>query len=173
MASIWKQMFFLFFLHIAYKLYKHVNIYPISFCMWQEIISQYMEIQINMYCHLSIAFNKWKSPQTLQVNCICQLGRKTNLSMGGIQVIVLGDFYQLRLVPNKWVQDPGHYCFKSSICKHLIPHNFLLQEVHRQHDTIFIKAVSETARGAPSRETSEFIVWTVWNQERHIYFLAV
>ena len=132
-----------------------------------------MEIQINMYCHLSIAFNKWKSPLTLQVNCICQLGRKTNLPMGGIQVIVLGDFYQLPPVPNKWVQDPGHYCFKSSICKHLIPHEFLLQEVHRQHDTIFIKAVSETARGAPSCETSEFIVWTVWNQERHIYFLAV
>ena len=121
-----------------------------------------MEIQMNMYCHLNIAFNKWKSPLTLQVNCICQLGRKTNLPMGGIQIIVLGDFYQLPPVPNKWVQDPGHYCFKSSICKHLIPHKFLLQEVHRQHDTIFINAVGKknvwvhSLNSLKSRETHLF-----------------
>ena len=101
---------------------------------------------------------------SLQVNEVCQQVRKNALPMGGIQVITLGDFYQLAPVPNKWIKDPGLYCFQSTIWKQLIPHKLILQEVQRQHDPLFIKTVSETARGCPSSETSEFVM-TLNSQE--------
>ena len=48
-----------------------------------------------------------------QVNFICQTVRDSVLPMGGIQVIAIGDFYQLRPVANKYSNDTGE-CVQSS-----------------------------------------------------------
>ena len=73
--------------------------------------------------------------------------------MGGIQVIAVGCFYQLRPVPNRWTQDKGEYAFQSMLWEWIFPHKFILKTVHRQSDSIFINAINEIARGCPSVQT--------------------
>ena len=65
--------------------------------------------------------------------------------MGGMQIIVIADFYQLPLVPNKWISDQGKYCFKSERCI-IILHKAVLKDVQRQEQLKLIQAVKETAR---------------------------
>ena len=88
---------------------------------------------------------------------MCQEVRNSGRVMGRIQVVVLGDFYQLRPVPNRWTQDPVNYCFVSNLWPHLIPHTIVLTSVQRQDDTNFINAISETARGCPSPNSISLI----------------
>ena len=94
---------------------------------------------------------------SLQVNFICQHVRKNNMTMGGLQVIVFGDFYQSPLVPNAWTGDPANYCFQSKLWDRFIPHKITLHHVVRQDNEDFIRAISETSRGCPSTVTVEFI----------------
>ena len=72
--------------------------------------------------------------------------------MGGIQTIVIGDFYQLRPVPNKWTRDIGEYCFKSELWNVIVPHKLVLSSIHRQKNLTLIKAINEVARGCPSED---------------------
>ena len=92
-----------------------------------------------------------------QVNHLCQSVLRSTLPMGGMQVIVIGDFYQLAPVPNRWSKDVGEYAFMSSIWPHLIPHKIVLTNIQRQHDDTLITTINETARGCPSACTVEFI----------------
>ena len=92
--------------------------------------------------------------------------------MGGIQIIVIGDFYQLSPVPNRWIQDPGTHCFLSDIWNKLVPHKIILQEVHRQSNETFIKAVSETARGCPSQDTNDLIKSLDNDENRDVHLFS-
>ena len=70
------------------------------------------------------------------------------MPMGGIKTIAIGDFYQLAPIPNKWTHDPGNYTFASPIWNIIFQHRYVFSHVHRQQNEAFIKAISETARGA-------------------------
>ena len=55
------------------------------------------------------------SARTLeQLDCICRhLRRLENILIGGLQVVLVGDFRQLKPVPNVLSLDAGEYCFTS------------------------------------------------------------
>ena len=116
---------------------------------------------VNLVLHGHIPLQLFPHPFhytiSLQVNFICQHVRKNTMAMGGLQVIVFGDFYQLPPVPNAWTGDPANYCFQSKLWDIIIPHKIILQHVLRQDNEDFIRAISETARGCPSTVTVEFI----------------
>ena len=52
---------------------------------------------------------------------MCQSVRENNRPFGGLQVVALGDFFQLRPVPNRWTRDPGEYCFQAPAWRILLP----------------------------------------------------
>lgn len=92
--------------------------------------------------------------------------------MGGIQTIVIGDFYQLPPVPNRWNKDAGDYAFTSPIWEILIPHRFVLKTIHRQSDKTFINVINETARGCPSVETTQLLKDLDNNRQRQLNLFA-
>ena len=64
------------------------------------------------------------------LNCvegICRHIRDPKLVMGGIQVILIGDFYQLSPVPNGIFDDNGERCFHHPQFSHIVPHTIYLQ----------------------------------------------
>lgn len=72
---------------------------------------------------------------------------------GGIQVIAVGDFFQLSLVPDNLKLEPGEYCFTSNLFCKIFCHKFILYEVMRQHQPDFIKAINDVARGDMHEDT--------------------
>ena len=92
-----------------------------------------------------------------QVNFVCQLVRKNDGAMGGIQVVGIGDFYQLPPVKSKLNGDIGCYAFESRMWNAIFPHRVILEEVHRQSDINFIQVINETARGVLSQHSISFI----------------
>jgi hypothetical protein len=81
-----------------------------------------------------------------QLDFICRSVRGSSEPFGGIQIIVCGDFRQLRPVPNEHYHDPGHYCFTDKAWG-TISHVVILDKVVRQTDDDFIKAIHCLAMG--------------------------
>ena len=50
-----------------------------------------------------------------QVECVCRVVKKNETLFGGMQMILLGDFKQLKPVPNIAYGDVGQYVFESPI----------------------------------------------------------
>ena len=65
-----------------------------------------------------------------QIECVCRAVKKNDELFGGIQMILVGDFKQLRPVPNIPYGDKGDYIFKSSAFV-AFPHIVHLHEVFR------------------------------------------
>lgn len=61
------------------------------------------------------------------IDALCRAVRNNDTPFGGMQVILCGDFFQLKPVPNSY-GDNGEYIFPA--IKHF--HKFLLRKVHRQ-----------------------------------------
>lgn len=89
----------------------------------------------------------------LQVEYVCRCVRANNIFFGGMQVVAVGDFLQLRPVPNQLYADPGHHIFTSSIFQDGLPHKEVLDTVVRQTDHSFVQAVNELERGVAGPET--------------------
>ena len=64
------------------------------------------------------------------VNAIHHLVFKNNFPFGGIQMILVGDFWQLKPIPGPG--DAGSYIFTSQLSNEVFPHRFELQMVMRQ-----------------------------------------
>ena len=77
--------------------------------------------------------------------------------MGGIQVVLVGDFHQLPPVPNKYTGDRGAWAFESQNWSNIVPHVIELTTVQRQHDADFIECINEVARGRVSQKSSRII----------------
>ncbi len=75
----------------------------------------------------------------------------------GKQMIVVGEFLQLRPVPNMF--DAGEMMFISNVFKHAIPHRFQLTELLRQSESnkSFLNALSDVRFGQCSDESARFI----------------
>lgn len=61
---------------------------------------------------------------------------------GGLQIIVVGDFLQLRPVKNLLYEDPGWPCYKSPAWKAAVSHVIVLKEVLRQDEPALVKVMA-------------------------------
>ena len=68
------------------------------------------------------------------VEGLCRFIRNNDSPFGGIQFILVGDFYQLRPVPNMIYGDSGEVLLETPNIRNLVPHKFILTEVHRQEE---------------------------------------
>lgn len=86
---------------------------------------------------------------------VARLVRGNEKPFGGIQVILLGDFYQLPPVAK--AGEDNRFCFESEKWQTVIHESVILKEVMRQKDPIFQKVLSEVRIGRMSPETIEII----------------
>ena len=114
------------------------------------------------------AYRRWLSTDTLIVDEVSMLTpefleklnyiaiqvRRNAHTMGGLQVIFVGDFYQLPPV-NKDTS-PGtttSFVFESALWKQIMPQTVYLKKVVRQRDPTFHKILDEARHGILSKES--------------------
>ena len=92
------------------------------------------------------------------LSLICSKVRNSDLPFGGMQVIVVGDFYQLPAVPNR-PYDHGGFAFNSKVWQQLFPpHNcIVLEKVYRQENQDFLKLLEEVRIGVLSEESKNLL----------------
>ena len=74
------------------------------------------------------------------LNQVFQRVRQNNLPMGGIQILLFGDF--LQLPPVNRGNNNFNFCFESEAWKKLNLHNFVLEKIFRQSDQKFVKILN-------------------------------
>ncbi len=101
----------------------------------------------------------WKTIECLIINEVSQISshvletvdylarslRENNFPLGGIQLIMSEDFFQLPPVANPF--DPGAFAFTSSIWELAAPNWTVLEEVVRQNETDFVSFLNRVAEG--------------------------
>jgi ATP-dependent DNA helicase PIF1 len=75
--------------------------------------------------------------------------RKCDKPFGGLQVILVGDLYQLPPVS----KEEHNFVFESKVWKEAITEIVNLSTVHRQSDTVFLKILDEARHGSLSEES--------------------
>jgi len=92
-----------------------------------------------------------------QVHIELSAAQETVRPFNGIQVILVGEFLQLRPVPN--FLDRGEFMFQSPVFHRAITHRYELKTVMRQDENegIFIKCLREVRVGQCTDETQGFI----------------
>lgn len=119
------------------------------------------------------SMKSWKSIQTLIVDEISMLScrlfeilekvarftRKNTLPFGGIQVVFLGDFFQLPPVGSSDDPESSMFCFESPIWKNVFPHKnqIELTTVFRQNDPLYVSILSEIRKGEISEENKNIL----------------
>ena len=95
------------------------------------------------------------TPQLLEVlDCVGRRVRKTrDKPMGGLQVVLVGDFYQLPPVSNGKCQ----FAFESPVWNQLIKETICLKTIYRQSDEIFQKILGEARTGTLSEESLQIL----------------
>ncbi len=118
------------------------------------------------------AYRRWLSTDTLIVDEVSMLTpefleklnyiaiqvRRNARTMGGLQVIFVGDFYQLPPVNKD--NAPGtttSFVFESALWKQIMPHTVHLKKVVRQRDPTFHKILDEARHGILSKESLKIL----------------
>lgn len=81
--------------------------------------------------------------------------RSNKKPFGGIQVLLVGDFYQLPPVNKS--DDATKFAFESDAWKEVITSSIELTEIQRQKDEVFQKVLKEARIGALTRESCELL----------------
>lgn len=76
---------------------------------------------------------------------VARLVRENEKPFGGIQVVLLGDFYQLPPVGK--TEQEQKFCFESPVWTNVIEKTVILREIMRQKDPIFQKILQEVRLG--------------------------
>jgi len=92
-----------------------------------------------------------------QVQLLCKTVRNSPDLFGGIQVILVGDFYQLKPVENELYGDSGKHCFVLPWFETYFPHKINLNIIHRQDNPMLIKTINELETGDLSDEGNAFL----------------
>lgn len=90
------------------------------------------------------------------VNEVLKLIRENNEPFGGIQVIFIGDFYQLPPV-EKENDVEKNYCFETDLWQDLNLKNVILTKNYRQNEEKFIKALSDMRVNRLTQEDIELL----------------
>ena len=105
-------------------------------CLQEFKMTLHMELKKNIMttdCIIidEVSMSSWKMFQEIHV---CRVIRENQKTFGGIQMILSGDFYQLKPISNIRYQDPGEVITSQTQFKNLIPHHVVLTEVFRQSE---------------------------------------
>jgi ATP-dependent DNA helicase PIF1 len=92
-----------------------------------------------------------------QVQLLCKTVRNSPHLFGGIQVILVGDFYQLKPVENELYGDSGKHCFVLPWFETYFPHKINLNIIHRQDNPMLIKTINELETGDLSDDGNAFL----------------
>jgi ATP-dependent DNA helicase PIF1 len=92
-----------------------------------------------------------------QVEHLCRNLRNNTCIFGGIQMVLVGDFYQLPPVPNALYGDNGRYCFTAPFFQNGFPHIVQLCCIHRQSDSDLITCINELETGNLSDTSVAFL----------------
>ena len=86
------------------------------------------------------------SAETLEmVDRVCRAVRRMNEPFGGLQVVLVGDFYQLPPISRT---DTASFCFSSPVWETLNPVVCYLTEQHRHDDPDFLEVLAAIRAGA-------------------------
>jgi ATP-dependent DNA helicase PIF1 len=91
------------------------------------------------------------SPEFLEkLNAIAQAVRRDSRPMGGLQVIFVGDFFQLPPVSKG--TEP-QFVFECPLWSEIVPQKVELKKIERQQDPVFHKILDEARYGALTKES--------------------
>lgn len=82
-----------------------------------------------------------------KLDALAQRIRKNGRPFGGIQVLLVGDFYQLPPVRRGGADGGAWYAFEASCWSSVVPHAMELTVIHRQKEAAFQQILIEARRG--------------------------
>lgn len=82
---------------------------------------------------------------------LARVFRHSSVPFGGMQIIVMGDFFQLPPVPSR--SSTAEFCFTSKVWRAHIKHHVVLTQVIRQQNAAFVAMLREVRMGSPSAKT--------------------
>jgi ATP-dependent DNA helicase PIF1 len=93
------------------------------------------------------------TPELLEkLDSIAKTLRRSPLTMGGIQIVFVGDFYQLPPV-NKDKEKETQFAFESPLWKQIIQETIQLKQILRQDDPVFQEILHEARKGELSEDS--------------------
>jgi ATP-dependent DNA helicase PIF1 len=97
------------------------------------------------------------TPELLEkLDTVARIVRKCDLPMGGLQVVFVGDFYQLPPV-NKENEKETQFVFESPLWKTIVHETIQLTQILRQDDPVFQKILGEVRTGIISQESYQIL----------------
>jgi len=139
---------------------------------WSSIINQGADVDslYNILSRNKSVVSRWANTDILIVDEISMMSKKyfelmdgigkrirnNDMAFGGIQLIFLGDFYQLPPVGDHIV-DTDKFCFESSKWIQTFPQVILLKKIFRQKDKLFTKVLQQVRNGGISKNTHEIL----------------
>ena len=98
--------------------------------------------------------------------------RNNSSPFGGIQIVFLGDFFQLPPVGDPMDPDTMDFCFESPVWSSVFPiHNHIeLTKIYRQNDTSYQQILNEVRRGELSEDSCSALMARVgvpYDPEQH------
>ena len=123
----------------------------------QKILNSYPKKMKWLKCHILIIdeVSMMNAPLFELLEETARLVRQNEKPFGGIQVVLLGDFYQLPPVGK--TEQERKFCFESPIWAKVIEKTVILREIMRQKDPVFQKVLQEVRIGEVSMETIEIL----------------
>lgn len=91
------------------------------------------------------------------IELVCRILRKNDEPFGGLQVVCVGDFFQLPPVSRTGEQTP-QFAFQSEAWKRLDPRVCYLTEHHRQEDQIFLGLLRSMRSGYLSDDEKDILL---------------
>lgn len=100
------------------------------------------------------------------LDAIGKATRQNNRPFGGIQVIFLGDFYQLPPVGNRDEPETIHYCFESPIWGDTFEKENVvkLTKIFRQTDIVYTKILNQIREGRVKKSSNDLLMSLVGKQ---------
>jgi ATP-dependent DNA helicase PIF1 len=94
-----------------------------------------------------------------KLEAIAKLIKKNKAPFGGLQVILVGDLYQLPPIYKEGQMDPekGQFVFESQSWRNYIKDVVVLDKVHRQSDPVFLQILNEARAGDLSEESIKIL----------------
>jgi ATP-dependent DNA helicase PIF1 len=91
------------------------------------------------------------------VDQICRFHKQNEIAFGGIQVVLVGDFFQLSPIPDKLENSSETFIFETKTWTELQLEIYQLNIVMRQDDEAFIKILNKIRVGKIDQDVLQFI----------------